>query len=230
MRKRRNGFHHGFDSIVESLILHGYHPFPCCRCFSKTPPKPTSSLPHNPASSNRPLATHCDRSGPRGNQWAERQIWWPTRWSQRKAPPKRARGGGWAGWLSGYWSRTWCRASPRRPCMWQKLELARRPRISTRRSFAFCFNFLSFDIFLELVREEENGWAEKKRELCLGIGNIWVRSQVWSHKKVEIFEWCELKKCAKRMGIGNWGILSDEWRKLSEEWWVIVFKTPNSPL
>ena len=31
--------------------------------------------------------------------------------------------------------------------------------------------FFSFD-FLELIREEENGWAERKRELCLGIGNI----------------------------------------------------------
>ena len=27
-------------------------------------------------------------------------------------------------------------------------------------------------------------------------------------------------KCAKRMGIGNWGILSDEWWMMSDEWWV----------
>ena len=32
-----------------------------------------------------------------------------------------------------------------------------------------------------------------------------------SYKKIEIFEWCELKKCAKRVGIGNYGILNDEW-------------------
>ena len=31
-----------------------------------------------------------------------------------------------------------------------------------------------------------------------------------SRKKVEIFEWCELKNCAKRVGIGNLSILSDE--------------------
>ena len=66
MRKRRNGFHHGSelaapsshggykhlisDSIAESLILRGCHPLPCRCYFSKTPPKSTSSLPHNPFS------------------------------------------------------------------------------------------------------------------------------------------------------------------------------------
>ncbi|KAF3945888.1 hypothetical protein CMV_027784, partial [Castanea mollissima] len=31
---------------------------------------------------------------------------------------------------------------------------------------------LSALIFLELIIEEENEWAERKRELCLGIGNM----------------------------------------------------------
>ncbi|XP_041023381.1 probable methyltransferase At1g29790 [Juglans microcarpa x Juglans regia] len=35
------------DELAESLILHGCHPLPRRRCFSKTPPKPTSSLSHN---------------------------------------------------------------------------------------------------------------------------------------------------------------------------------------
>ncbi|KAJ6886213.1 hypothetical protein NC651_026789 [Populus alba x Populus x berolinensis] len=36
------------DLLAESLILHGCHPLPRRRCFSKTPPKPPSSLPRNP--------------------------------------------------------------------------------------------------------------------------------------------------------------------------------------
>ena len=39
-----------------------------------------------------------------------------------------------------------------------------------------------------------------------------------SYKKIEIFEWCELKKCAKRVGIGNYGILNDEWWVMNDEW------------
>ena len=35
------------NSIAKSLILRGCHPLPCRCYFSKTPPKPTSSLPHN---------------------------------------------------------------------------------------------------------------------------------------------------------------------------------------
>ena len=42
------------DSVAESLILRGCHPLPRRRCFSKTPPKPTSSLPHNPFPSSLP--------------------------------------------------------------------------------------------------------------------------------------------------------------------------------
>lgn len=39
----------GSDDVVEALILRGCHPLPRRRCFSKTPPKPSSSsLPHNP--------------------------------------------------------------------------------------------------------------------------------------------------------------------------------------
>ncbi|KAK8349660.1 hypothetical protein V6Z12_A06G157700 [Gossypium hirsutum] len=34
--------------LQETLILNGCHPLPRRRCFSKTPPKPTSSLPLNP--------------------------------------------------------------------------------------------------------------------------------------------------------------------------------------
>ncbi|KAJ4826641.1 hypothetical protein Tsubulata_002255 [Turnera subulata] len=36
------------SDLAESLILRGCHPLPRRRCFSKTPPKPPSSLPHNP--------------------------------------------------------------------------------------------------------------------------------------------------------------------------------------
>ena len=46
-----------------------------------------------------------------------------------------------------------------------------------------------------------------------------------THKKVEIFEWCVVKTVAKQVGLGIWGILSnewwvmgDEWQKLSEKW------------
>ncbi|KAG7963550.1 hypothetical protein I3843_09G123500 [Carya illinoinensis] len=35
------------EELAESLILRGCHPLPRRRCFSKTPPKPTSSLSHN---------------------------------------------------------------------------------------------------------------------------------------------------------------------------------------
>ncbi|PON41729.1 S-adenosyl-L-methionine-dependent methyltransferase superfamily protein [Parasponia andersonii] len=39
----------GSDDVVEALILRGCHPLPRRRCFSKTPPKPSSSsLPQNP--------------------------------------------------------------------------------------------------------------------------------------------------------------------------------------
>ncbi|XP_062095134.1 probable methyltransferase At1g29790 [Humulus lupulus] len=39
----------GSDDVVEALILRGCHPLPRRRCFSKTPPKPSSSsLPHDP--------------------------------------------------------------------------------------------------------------------------------------------------------------------------------------
>ncbi|KAJ8761950.1 hypothetical protein K2173_006552 [Erythroxylum novogranatense] len=36
------------SDLAESLILRGCHPLPRRRCFSKTPPNPPSSLPHNP--------------------------------------------------------------------------------------------------------------------------------------------------------------------------------------
>lgn len=38
----------------EALILRGCHPLPRRRCFAKTPPKPTSSLPQNPFPSSLP--------------------------------------------------------------------------------------------------------------------------------------------------------------------------------
>ncbi|XP_059435893.1 probable methyltransferase At1g29790 [Corylus avellana] len=42
------------DELAESLILRGCHPLPRRRCFSKTPQKPTSSLPHNPFAPSLP--------------------------------------------------------------------------------------------------------------------------------------------------------------------------------
>ncbi|KAG6639357.1 hypothetical protein I3843_10G089500 [Carya illinoinensis] len=42
------------DGVAESLILRGCHPLPRRRCFSQTPPKPTSSLSHNPFSPSLP--------------------------------------------------------------------------------------------------------------------------------------------------------------------------------
>lgn len=42
------------DLIAESLIIRGCHPLPRRRCFSRTPPKPTSSLPQNPFPSSLP--------------------------------------------------------------------------------------------------------------------------------------------------------------------------------
>ncbi|CAN1808518.1 Probable methyltransferase At1g29790 [Linum perenne] len=36
------------SDLAESLILRGCHPLPRRRCFSRTPPKPPSSLPRNP--------------------------------------------------------------------------------------------------------------------------------------------------------------------------------------
>ncbi|KAM7257016.1 hypothetical protein ACFE04_012757 [Oxalis oulophora] len=36
------------DSVAETLMLHGCHPLPRRRCFTKTPSKPTNSLPHDP--------------------------------------------------------------------------------------------------------------------------------------------------------------------------------------
>ncbi|XP_057950309.1 probable methyltransferase At1g29790 [Malania oleifera] len=40
--------------LAEALILRGCHPLPRRRCFSKTPPKPPSSLPSNPFPSSLP--------------------------------------------------------------------------------------------------------------------------------------------------------------------------------
>ncbi|KAF8413611.1 hypothetical protein HHK36_001603 [Tetracentron sinense] len=42
--------------LSEALILRGCHPLPRRRCFSKTPPKPPSSLPFNPFTSSLPDA------------------------------------------------------------------------------------------------------------------------------------------------------------------------------
>ncbi|GAV64942.1 Methyltransf_29 domain-containing protein [Cephalotus follicularis] len=40
--------------LAETLILHGCHPLPRRRCFSKTPPKPSNSLPLNPFPTSLP--------------------------------------------------------------------------------------------------------------------------------------------------------------------------------
>ncbi|KAJ7968870.1 S-adenosyl-L-methionine-dependent methyltransferase superfamily protein [Quillaja saponaria] len=42
------------SDLAEALILRGCHPLPRRRCFSRTPPKPTSSLPQNPFPSSLP--------------------------------------------------------------------------------------------------------------------------------------------------------------------------------
>ena len=177
---------------------------------------------------NRPLATCCDRSGPQGHRWAERLIWWLTRRSQRKAISERACGSGWVGWPSGYWSRTWHKVPPCRSCTWRTLELARRPRTSTRRSFFLYFNFLNFDFFGANNRGREwRGGEEERTVWVLEIFEWGVR--YGSHKKVEIFKWCELKTMSKQVGFRKFGyfklwVMNDKWRKLNEEWWVIVFK------
>ncbi|KAK3205943.1 hypothetical protein Dsin_019989 [Dipteronia sinensis] len=50
--------------LQETLILHGCQPLPRRRCFSRTPPKPTSALPLNPYPSSLPdsnlIWTHYD--------------------------------------------------------------------------------------------------------------------------------------------------------------------------
>ena len=46
----------------------------------------------------------------------------------------------------------------------------------------------------------------------------------WVSQKGEMFEWWEAENSVPYVwGLGNWGILIDEWRKLREEWWVLVF-------
>ena len=84
----------------QNLILHGSHPLPCCRCFSKPHPinpassnriNPTSSHPINPTSSNR----FDDRLGRALDLMIDSA-------EQRKAPPELDRGDGRAGWPSGY--------------------------------------------------------------------------------------------------------------------------------
>ncbi|KAI4298221.1 hypothetical protein L6164_031805 [Bauhinia variegata] len=42
------------SDLSEALILRGCHPLPRRRCFSRTPQKPTSSLPHNPFPASLP--------------------------------------------------------------------------------------------------------------------------------------------------------------------------------
>ncbi|KAI9127002.1 hypothetical protein K1719_001561 [Acacia pycnantha] len=42
------------SDLAEALILRGCHPLPRRRCFSRTPQKPTSSLPNNPFPSSLP--------------------------------------------------------------------------------------------------------------------------------------------------------------------------------
>ena len=63
----------------------------------------------------------------------------------------------------GYRSRTWSRAPPHRPCTWRTPELVHRSHTSTRRGFALCFNFLSFDFFWELIRGREWMGGEEER-------------------------------------------------------------------
>ena len=49
-----------------------------------------------------------------------------------------------------------------------------------------------------------------------------MRSQAWVPQKVEIFERWEAENSVPNMwGLGNWGILSDEWWMTKIEWKVI---------
>ena len=165
MRKRRNGFHHGFDSIVESLILHGCHPLPRC-CFSKTPPKPTFSLPHNLASSNRlwrlvvinwdhkEISERSARFDDRLGEIKER-----LHWNTLVAAVKRV---GQVD-IGVACDAEWRRVPPRQPCTRRTLELACKPRTSTHWSFALCFNFLSFDFFGANKRGREWMGGEEER-------------------------------------------------------------------
>ena len=55
-----------------------------------------------------------------------------------------------------------------------------------------------------------------KREMSTDIGSVGG-----SHKQLKNIEWWQVSDGAKQGG----GVLSDEWRKLSEEWWVIKKKS-----
>ena len=124
------------------------------------PPILPIQRPQNLASSNRPLATCCDWSGPQGNRWVECSIWWPTRRSQRTTPLEHS--WRWASGLAKWRSRTWLKAPPCQPCTWRTPELAHRPHTSTHQSFALCFNFFSFDFLGANKRGRE--WMGREEE------------------------------------------------------------------
>ena len=91
---------------------------------------------------------------------------------------------------------------------------------------------------LDSVRGRENRvsgyWGRvmgKKKKGCIRRYGAQAVCQVWVPQKVKIFEWWEAENNVPNvLGLGNWDILSDEWRKLSEEWWVMVFFKPNNLL
>ena len=58
---------------------------------------------------------------------------------------------------------------------------------------------------------------------------IWVSDQVLryrTHKKEEIFKWCEVKTKTKRVGIRKLGYF--KWWVMTDDWWVIKKKKKKS--
>ena len=70
------------------------------------------------------------------------------------------------------------------------------------------------------MRSEEKWWGSE------GFASNQTEFSEWgvkhgSHKKYKKLSDEKLKICAKRVGIGNSGILGDEWWVINDEWWVM---------
>ena len=68
------------------------------------------------------------------------------------------------------------------------------------------------------------GKKKKEREKSYDIRSM-CGSHFFSFLVEKITEWW----VPNMWGLGNWGILSDEWQKLSKKWWVMVFLKTNNP-
>ena len=169
----------------QNLILRGCHPFPCRRYFSKTPPKPTSSLPHNPASSN----LFDDWLGEAKKGSTGTHSW---RWAS-----------GLAKWISDSHMTQSVAAST--------LHMTDTGACLPKLAFRALLSALIFWalIFLELIREEENGGRGTLFEITEGFD---TQLKYGTHKKVEIFEWCVVKTVAKQVGCRELGYF---------KWWVM---------